>query len=178
MQVSPIRMGQVFHLHKVGWAAWLTVIATINNCQSYPFAAQCPAKPLKRRPKRVLRFSKQQQHVTRRRQLAAQARENGQNLRAAVESTVRSLKHPFRNGKVPVRGQPRVSMLLIGSAAMSNVRRICRYWKTKNKLESQKKSRKSSVDTPIFNFLNFTSHFFSIFLAFSPYRTAEIDFSN
>jgi hypothetical protein len=148
----------------------------LEDCQGCPFAAQCPAKPLKRRPKRALRFSKQQQHVTCRRQLAAQGRENGQNLRAAVESTVRSLKHPFRNGKVPVRGQPRVSMLLIGSAAMSNVRRICRYWKTKNKLENQRKSRKSSLDDPVFYFLNCTSHFFSIFLAFAPYRAAKIVF--
>jgi hypothetical protein len=52
---------------------------------------------------------------------------SGQNLRAAVEATIRSIKHPFGNGKVPVRGQARVSMVMLGSATMSNVRRIHRY---------------------------------------------------
>lgn len=54
-------------------------------------------------------------------------RASGQNLRAAAESTMRSVKHPFRNGKLPVRGKPRVSMTVIASAAMTNIRRIHRH---------------------------------------------------
>lgn len=111
----------------------------MEACEGCPFAEKCPAEPLKRRPKRALRFSKQQLNVARRRQIAAQAKASGQNLRSAVEATVRSLKHPFRNGKVPVRGQPRVSMMLIGSAALCNVRRIQRYLETKR--EAQKEIR-------------------------------------
>ena len=74
-----------------------------------------------------MRFSQQEVDLALRRQRSADARASGQNLRAAVEATVRSIKHPFGNGKAPVRGKPRVSMVVIGSAAMSNVRRIHRY---------------------------------------------------
>ena len=51
------------------------------------------------------------------------------------EATVRSVKHPFGNGKLPVRGKGRVSMMLIASAAMTNVRRIWRYQRAKNEVE-------------------------------------------
>jgi len=151
---------------------------SFEDCKGCPCAADCPAKPLKRRPKRALRFSAQQQHVARRRQLAAQAKDSGHNLRAAVESTVRSIKHPFRHGKVPVRGQPRVSMMMMGSAAMTNVRRICRYLKDKNKPESRKKAQKPSSDNAIFQFFNRISRFLLAFPAFSTHRAAELAFSN
>jgi hypothetical protein len=151
---------------------------SLDDCQGCPFAADCPAKPLKRRSKRALRFSAQQQHVARRRQLSAQARQSSQNLRAAVEATVRSVKHPFRNGKVPVRGQPRMSMMIIASAAMTNVRRICRYLQDKNKPETQKKSQKSLSDNPGFLFFDHTSYFFSVFSAFSTHQPADLAFSN
>jgi hypothetical protein len=113
-----------------------------SDCETCPFCDQCPSYPLKRTPERVLRFSQQEvdlasERVLRfsqqevdlalRRQRSTDARARGQNLRAAVEATVRSVKHPFGNGKVPVRGKSRVSMVVIGSAAMSNVRRIHRY---------------------------------------------------
>ena len=97
------------------------------GCESCPFLDQCRTEPLKRTPVCVLRFSQQDVNVALRRQRTADTRASGQNLRAAVEATVRSLKHPFGNGKVPVRGKPRVSIVVIGSAAMSNVRRIHRY---------------------------------------------------
>jgi len=151
---------------------------SLADCEGCPFAAECPAKPLKRRPKRALRFSKQQQHVARRRQLAAQARQSGRNLRSAVESSVRSLKHPFRNGKVPVRGHTRVSMLMFASAAMINVRRICRYLQDKNKPENGKKSQKSPSDNLVFQFFNRALYFFSAFPTFSTHRTAEPSFAN
>ncbi len=37
----------------------------------------------------------------------------GKVAEAAAESTMRSVKHPFRNGKVPVRGRPSASMVMI-----------------------------------------------------------------
>ena len=98
-----------------------------SDCATCPFCDQCPSYPLKRTSERVLRFSQQEVDLALRRQRSADARASGQNLRAAVEATVRSVKHPFGNGKVPVRGKPRVSMVVVGSAAMSNVRRIHRY---------------------------------------------------
>jgi hypothetical protein len=97
------------------------------GCESCPFYDACLTKLLKRTPQRVLWFSHQDVELALRRQRTADMRASGQNLRAAVEATVRSIKHPFGNGKVPVRGQDRVSMVMLGSAAMSNVRRIHRY---------------------------------------------------
>jgi hypothetical protein len=151
---------------------------SLEDCEGCPFAADCPAQPLKRRPKRALRFSAQQQQVARRRQLSAQAKASGRNLRSAVEATVRSIKHPFRNGKVPVRGQPRVSMLLIGSAAMTNVRRIYRYLQDKKESEKPKKSQKSSSDHLVFHFFHRKSPFFSAFPEFWTHGIAEPTFSS
>jgi len=96
-------------------------------CETCPLADQCPTKPLKQRTKQVLRFSQRDLNCAMRRQRCTAARAGPHNYRAAVEATVRAVKHPFRNGKVPVRGKPRVSMVLVGSAAMNNVRQIHRY---------------------------------------------------
>lgn len=94
-------------------------------CDKCPLLEQCPSEALKER--RVLYFKQQQFNVARRRRNQKKAKASGRNLRSAVEATVRSLKHPFGNGKLPVRGKPRVSMMMIASAAMSNARRIWRY---------------------------------------------------
>ena len=110
------------------------------DCESCTCCDSCPTLLLKRTPERVLRFSQQDVEVALRRQRAADARASGQNLRAAVEATVRSIKHPFGNGKVPVRGQPRVSIVMLGSAAMSNVRRIHRYLVGQEEAKRAKKS--------------------------------------
>jgi hypothetical protein len=96
-------------------------------CESCSFHDSCLTQLLKRTPERVLWFSHQDVEVALRRQRTADMRASGQNLRVAVEAIVRSIKHPFGNDKVPVRGQDRVSMVMLGSAAMSNVRRIHRY---------------------------------------------------
>jgi len=56
-------------------------------------------------------------------------------LRSAVEATVREVKHPFPAGKLPVRGKFRMTCMLIGSAAMTNVRRIQRYRTAKQEQE-------------------------------------------
>ncbi|NOZ51331.1 MAG: hypothetical protein GXP37_15005 [Chloroflexi bacterium] len=55
-------------------------------------------------------------------------RQAAQNLRAAVEATVRSVKHPFR-GKLPVRGKFRMASMMLASALMANMRRIHAYGK-------------------------------------------------
>lgn len=98
-----------------------------DACAGCPLLEVCPTRPLKRKPEyRMLRFDQQQVNVAHRRENRRQAKASGQNLRSAVEATVRSLKHPFRNGKLPVRGRPRMSMMMVASAAMTNVRRIWR----------------------------------------------------
>jgi hypothetical protein len=94
------------------------------TCETCPLVGQCPTIPLKRTPERVLRFSQHEVDLALRRQRSTQAHASGHNLRAAVEATVRSVKHPFGNGKVSVRGKPRVSIVIVASALMSNLRRI------------------------------------------------------
>lgn len=127
-----------------------------GDCEGCPFFEQCRTQPLKRTPERVLRCSQQGVNVALRRQRSAEVRDSGQNPRAAAEATMRSLKHPFGNDKVPVRGKPRVSMVMVESAAMSNVRRIHRYRVRQRKAkraeeaerkEQERKEREQKVST-------------------------------
>jgi hypothetical protein len=123
-----------------------------DNCASCPFAAICPAKPGKRDPRRHLRFT--QAHVAQRRRRSQIHLQNGENLRAAVEATVRQVKHPFPNSKLPVRGQFRVTCMVIGSAMMSNIRRIQRYRMMKMAQESEKSSNQRGNDAQVSSFLS------------------------
>ena len=96
-------------------------------CATCPLLDHCPTQPLKRRPNiRRLRFDQQQVNVAHRHANRRKLKQQPKNLRSAVEATVRSIKHPFRNGKLPVRGHPRMSMMMVASAAMVNIRRIWR----------------------------------------------------
>jgi hypothetical protein len=106
-------------------------------CETCRWADQCPAEPVKLRPARVLRVEHRQVQVARLRQRAAWARKPGNNLRSAIESTVRSVTHPFggQAGKLPVRGQIRVTQMIICSALMVNLRRI---WHHERELAEKK----------------------------------------
>ncbi|HAF48863.1 MAG TPA: hypothetical protein DCL08_06445 [Anaerolineaceae bacterium] len=73
--------------------------------------------------------------------------EEGRNLRAAVEAAVRRVKHPSPGGKLPVRGQFRVSCMILGSAIMGNIRRIQRFQKAKLRLEIEERERKEQIRT-------------------------------
>ena len=48
-------------------------------------------------------------------------------VRAVVEATIRSVKHPFSGGKLSVRGLTRATMMVCASALMVNLRRIHHY---------------------------------------------------
>jgi hypothetical protein len=100
--------------------------ASCETCPLYA-AGRCPPQPDPRRHSLRLTFNqaeveKSQRHRRSRTRLGAE-----HNPRAAVESTVRSVKHPFPAGKLPVRGLFRITCLIVASAAMTNVRRIQRY---------------------------------------------------
>lgn len=100
----------------------------IKRCRDCPlFGTRCPVDPGKHRQHAILRFSQRQIDVARRRQRCAAERASEHHLRPAIEATVRSVKHHFPGGKLPVRGRIRMSMLLIGSCTITNVRRIHRY---------------------------------------------------
>jgi hypothetical protein len=103
-----------------------------TRCQACVFGQEgrCRARPKRGDPRCALSFTQEEINRARRRQRYLENRKADTNLRAAVEATVRILKHPFRQGKLPVRGLFRVTCLLVGSATMVNVRRIQRYMTT------------------------------------------------
>ncbi len=98
-----------------------------GECSACPFADKCPTLELKSKPRRALSFDERDVEIARRRQRIAQAQQAGINLRVPIESAIASIKQPFNYDQLPVRGLFRVGMVLIGCAAMVNVRRIHRY---------------------------------------------------
>lgn len=66
-------------------------------------------------------------------------------IRAAVEATIRSVKHPFPGGKLPVRGLIRVTMVVFCSALMVNLRRLHAYWRAKAQQERAAQMALSTV---------------------------------
>jgi len=98
-------------------------------CSTCPFQkdGRCRAKPQKRDRRYLIAFTLKEVRAAQRRKDFLRHKDNGQNLRAAVEATVRSVKHPFPAGKLPVRGQFRMTTMMIASAIYVNVRRIWRY---------------------------------------------------
>jgi len=114
-----------------------TFVAHFNAevCSKCPLVDKCPAQPGKSDPRQHVRFSQAEAHASERRRRSQEQQKAGRNLRAAVEASMRSIKHPFPAGKLPVRGKFRITCMLIGSAAVSNVRRIQRYLQAKAKDE-------------------------------------------
>lgn len=114
----PVRMGG----NRKGFVACFQVA----HCQACVFhkTGQCPIRLGKRDPSFRLYFSQPQAHVYQRRRRSKEHQKEGRNLRAAVEATVREVKHPFPAGILPVRGGFRVTCMIFASAVMTNVRRI------------------------------------------------------
>ena len=102
------------------------VSATCATCPLYT-TGRCPPQPDNRRRSLRLTFSQAEVEKSQRHRRSRAEHHPGSNLRAAVEATVRSLKHPFPDSKLPVRGLFRMTCLIVASAAMTNVRRIQRY---------------------------------------------------
>jgi hypothetical protein len=107
-------------------------------CHACPFYQKtCPGQPGKRDPRLRLNFSEQQANVSQRRRRSLARQKEGRNLRAAIEATVREVKHPFPASQLPVRGWFRVACMVIGSALATNAHRIQRYLVAKIKLENE-----------------------------------------
>jgi hypothetical protein len=119
-------------------------------CTTCPFqqVGRCRTKPQKRDLRYLLPFTSQEALTAKRRKVYLAHKGDGHNLRSAVESTVRSLKYPFPAGKMPVRGQFRVTCMAIASAATTNVRRIQRYLVAKTKAEQAAKITKREPNCP------------------------------
>ena len=110
-------------------------------CEQCPFHLEnrCRATPQKRIPCFSLSFTQREVNWARRRRRHQAFKQEEGNLRAAIEATIRETKHPFRDGKLPVRSLFRMTCMMISSAAMTNVRHIYRY--------SVEKDRKANKDT-------------------------------
>jgi hypothetical protein len=103
----------------------------LTICSECPFSQneQClTTKPVRKSlPFRHLYFSLNEARVAKRRQRIRAVLKEEHNLRAAIEATCRAIKCRFPQGKFPVRGLFRMTCMLIGSAALNNVRQINRY---------------------------------------------------
>lgn len=121
-QVAPTRSIQYF-----------SALFTRAGCESCPFLTdqRCRVGWRKRLGKYQLEFTQEEVDAAQRRHRCHQYQQAGVNVRAAVEATMRCLKHPWPGGKLPVRGRIRMTDLLLGSAAMTNIRRITRFRKSK-----------------------------------------------
>jgi hypothetical protein len=138
-------------------------------CRGCPFVDQCPTNPHKHKRRRVLRFSQRDVSIALRRKRSADARAAGKNLRAGVESTVRSVKHPFGNGKLPVRGKPRVSMMVIASTAMTNIRRIHGYEEKLREADRKAKTIQRRLEEALKNIFCYFCVFLKRFVPGEPY---------
>lgn len=73
-------------------------------------------------------------------------------LRAVVEATIRSLKHPFPGGKLPVRGLIRATMVVCCAALMVNLRRLHAYRQAQAEQQRTAQADRSTV-MPVLLFL-------------------------
>ena len=120
-QAAEVRPGRTLGRYSAGFDA--------EVCEQCALAARCPARCLKKRPVHVLRFTDTDIRVAHQRRVFAASGTETSNRRASIESTVRSVIHPFGGHlcKLPVRGKPRITTMTVLSAAMVNVKRIARY---------------------------------------------------
>jgi hypothetical protein len=81
-------------------------------CQACPLLEHCPARPEKRDERHHLPFTQSEARAAERRRFIKEHAQDSHNLRSAVEASVRSLKHLFPAGNLPVRGKFRVTCAL------------------------------------------------------------------
>jgi hypothetical protein len=101
------------------------------HCQTCPaFQAHCRVKLMQRFSACQLECTLAELLWARRRQRYRHLRTLPGDIRAAIEATVRCVKHPS-GGQLPVRGIRRVTDMVLGSAAVANIRAILRFHKRK-----------------------------------------------
>jgi hypothetical protein len=140
-------------------------------CSTCPFQldGHCRTQPQKRDPRYLLTFTLQEVRSAKRRKDYLAHTGDSHNLRSAVEATVRSVKHPFPAGKMPVRGQFRVTCLAIASAATANVRRIQRYLMAKMKqAQAATSPQGEAAIAAVVSFFVFSTRWLRSRLAFNP----------
>ncbi len=93
------------------------------TCQACPLLDICPVRPRGGNRTPALYVEQRWIKITLKRQVLLAMPTQG-NPRAAVEATIRSVKHRLNRGHLRVRGLFRVACQMIASAMMVNVRRI------------------------------------------------------
>jgi hypothetical protein len=161
-QIVPVLAGRT-----TGWQARFDPAI----CSACPFQldGRCRTQPQKRDLRYLLTFTTAEVRSAKRRKEYLAHQDHSHNLRSAVEATVRSVKHPFPAGKLPVRGQFRITCLMIASAATTNVRRIQRYLMAKMKAaEAAKRPQGEAVPAAAASFFVFSARWLCSRLAFCP----------
>jgi len=122
----------------------------LTVCQGCPLLKEnkCLAQAGKRDARYRLRFTQVEAQAAQRRRRSQENKHRAGNLRSAVEATVRSVKLPFPEAQLPVRGKFRVTCMLIGSAAVANVRRIQRYLQARLQEEMKQREAQTIQDCP------------------------------
>ena len=118
------KLGAISSLRKPG--RYKAIFAQ-DGCAGCPLLEQCPTHLKKKRPQRSFYFTLNEIRVASRRRRMKQEKATGTNLRAAVEATVRQISCRLQHGHLRVRGHNRVSMVMLASATMANLRRIWRH---------------------------------------------------
>lgn len=142
----------------------------LEVCAACPLQEQCPSQEMRRERVRRLRFTAKEWQRAKRIRRSAQHQGKARNLRAAVEATIGSLKHPFPAGKLPVRGLFRVTCMVIGVAAVINVQRLHRYLQAKmagervgQEVQSWKNRSQREAEGSVFSFVRAVSQTFGLF---------------
>jgi hypothetical protein len=166
--------GQTVAVHPSSQKKGYVAHFEVEVCQACPFLQKCPTQRGKRDARFHLRFSQQQVNISQRRKRSQMHLQEGRNLRAAIEATVRQVKHPFPASKLPVRGRFRVTCMVIGSAMITNVRRIQRYLKLENEQKKVQKEQECSLEQPSVSFFASLKAIFRCWMAFE--TTKQVGF--
>ena len=156
--------GQVAMLETGRKGDWLLARFDRTACADCLFFnQQCRVRPNKRKPPTLI-VSPRWIQVALLRQSMSPA---NNALRAGVESTVRSFKHVFPAGKLPIRGVIRSTMVTCCSALMVNCRRVHQYRQQQRQpireraAVAMKVDRMSLIRCTCFDLLSKMRHFVS-----------------
>ena len=140
--------GQKVWVHTTHQQKSYVACIDLSVCQGCPLLKEgkCLAQAGKRDARYRLRFTQAEAQASQRRRRSQENKHKARNLRAAVEATVRSVKLPFPEAQLPVRGKFRVTCMLIGSAAVANVRRIQRYLQARLHEEMKQNEAQTTQD--------------------------------
>lgn len=107
---------------------------TCINCSEFK-AGHCPVKTNSDLTAFNIFIPKDRANSSQRRRRFERNKQEARNLRTAVEASIFQLKHRWVNGKLRVRGQFRVTTVVICAALSVNLRRIDHYRKGKLRMK-------------------------------------------